>query len=125
LYYEFITHSIIGIEPISTIVPAKFNLFQNYPNPFNPKTKIRFQIPQILSPFEGGRGMTRLIIYNILGQGITTLVNEALKPGIYEVEWDGGNFASGVYFYHLVVGDNNNNNNRGIYSSTRKMVLLK
>jgi len=112
LYYEFSTHSIIGIKIISGEVPTKISLSQNYPNPFNPTTKIKFSIPS----YNGGKGDVLLKIYDILGREVTTLVNEQLKPGEYEVEWNGTNFASGVYFYQLRVGN---------YVQTRKMVLLK
>jgi hypothetical protein len=77
-------------------IPVLYKLFQNYPNPFNPTTRIKFDIP--LSPRgEGGRGV-RLIIYDLLGREVATLVNEQLKPSTYEVEWDGSAFSSGVYF---------------------------
>lgn len=123
LYYEFITHSIIGIEPISTSIPKIFELMQNYPNPFNPRTKIKFDLPAPglrqagIPPLAFGEGQgVRLVIYNILGQQITTLVNEPLKPGTYEVEWDGTNYSSGVYFYQLITGD---------YIQSRKMLMVK
>ncbi len=102
----------IGIQPISSEVPDNFSLSQNYPNPFNPVTKIKFSIP----PSRGARGMTRLIIYDILGREVTMLVNEQLKPGTYEVEWDGSNFPSGVYFYTLKTEQ---------FRETKRMVLLK
>jgi hypothetical protein len=104
--------SIVGLQPVSLEVLSEFSLFQNYPNPFNPTTKIKFSIP----PSKGARGMTLLIIYDILGREIATLVNEQLKPGTYEVEWDGSNYTSGVYFYKLITQD---------YSETKKMVLVK
>ena len=103
----------IGIKPILSEVPNKFSLFQNYPNPFNPVTKIKFSLPTV-----GQRHAfdVRLIVYDILGRGIAVLVNEQLSPGIYEVEWDGTNLPSGVYFYKLITEG---------YSETKKMVLLK
>ena len=103
----------IGIEPISSEVPDKFVLFQNYPNPFNPSTKIKFEIPSV-----GARHAVpvRLIIYDILGREIAVLVNEQLKPGTYEVEWDASAYPSGVYFYRLTAGN---------FAETKKMVLLK
>jgi hypothetical protein len=81
-------------------VPKYFSLSQNYPNPFNPTTKIKFDTPPQPSP-KGREQWVRLLIYDILGREITTLVNQQLKPGTYEVEWDGSNFPSGVYFYKL------------------------
>jgi photosystem II stability/assembly factor-like uncharacterized protein len=104
----------IGIKPISSEVPKSFLLSQNYPNPFNPSTKISFSIPLN----KGGlRGLSaRLVIYDLLGREVTTLVNEQLKPGTYEAEWDGTNYPSGVYFYKLSTDE---------FSETKKMVLLK
>jgi hypothetical protein len=103
----------VGIQPISSEIPNHFSLFQNYPNPFNPVTKIKFDIP----PSKGVRGMiVKLIIFDVLGREIATLVNEKLNPGIYEVTWDASIYPSGVYFYKLVTQD---------YSETKKMVLVK
>jgi type IX secretion system substrate protein len=105
--------SLTGITPISSEVPESFQLYQNYPNPFNPVTKIRFDIP---SGFEHRTLNIELIIYDILGKEIATLVNELLHPGIYEVEFDGSNFPSGVYFYKLETED---------FYQSRRMVLIK
>jgi uncharacterized delta-60 repeat protein len=110
----------IGIKQISSNIPEKFELYQNYPNPFNPLTKIKFDI----SPLSGGvprwtsgRGvLVKLTIYDILGREIAALVNEQLKPGIYEVEFDGTNYTSGIYYYRLTASD---------FSSTKKLVLLR
>jgi len=112
----------IGIEPISSEIPERFVLFQNYPNPFNPVTNVKFQIPK--------PSFVKLVIYDLLGREVATLVNEQLKAGTYEVDWDasnyppdGGQAPSGVYFYRLVVGDNTNN---GVgFVETKKMVLVK
>ena len=104
--------SLTGLTPVSSEIPDNFSLSQNYPNPFNPSTKIKFNLPVISSPLKGestygAGGMTvHIVVYDILGREVTTLVNEALKPGSYEVEWpaptgDAGNFASGIYFYSL------------------------
>jgi photosystem II stability/assembly factor-like uncharacterized protein len=112
----------IGIEPISSEVPAQFSLFQNYPNPFNPTTKIKFDIPTPLSPpfGKGGRtqsgGFVKISIYDILGREVAVLVNEQLRAGTYEVDFDGANYPSGVYFYKLTAQD---------YSETKRMVLIK
>lgn len=99
---------IIGLEPTSTNIPTFPSLHQNYPNPFNPITKIRFDI--------SNQSSTKIIIYDLLGREVTTLVNEQLKPGTYEVVWDGTGFASGVYFYSLVTES---------FVETKRMVLLK
>jgi len=100
----------VGIQTISNEIPSSFSLLQNYPNPFNPVTKIKFDIPQ--SAF----GEVRLIIYNTLGEEVAILVNEKLLPGSYEVEFDGSNFSSGVYFYKLETDK---------FIETKRMILLK
>jgi hypothetical protein len=112
---SFSINKTVGIKKISSEVPSGFKLYQNYPNPFNPKTKIKFDIPVPPSIFGEGQGVW-LIIYNTLGQEVTTLVNEQLKPGTYEVEFDGSNFASGVYFYRV---------QSGYFNAIKKLVLVK
>jgi len=118
-----------GIKPISTELPEKFELMQNYPNPFNPATKIQFNIP-LLPAFrrevdvaESDRRGVLLKIFDIIGREIHTLVNEELKPGTYEVSFDGGNLPSGVYYYNLSVLQAGSST--GDYSETKKMVILK
>jgi hypothetical protein len=96
----------------------KFVLEQNYPNPFNPVTKIIYTIPNAESPLpEGaGGGLVTLKVYNILGREVATLVDEEKPAGRYELEFDGSQLSSGVYFYKLISGGLN---------ITRKMLLLK
>lgn len=96
------------VKRIGNETPEFYSLFQNYPNPFNPNTIIRFQIKD--SRF------VSLKVYDILGKEITILINEKKSPGIYEVTFDGGNIASGVYFYKIQAGD---------FIQVKKMVLLK
>jgi len=92
-----------------------FNLEQNYPNPFNPTTKIKFTIASVtLSEVEGS--LITLKVYDDIGKEITTLVNEELTAGEYEVDFDGANLSSGVYFYQLKAGS---------FIQTKKMILLK
>jgi photosystem II stability/assembly factor-like uncharacterized protein len=109
--YKTTTGGITPVTPISEVLPDKFELYQNYPNPFNPKTNFKLQIPN--SKFDN----VKLVIYDVLGKEVETLINEKLEPGIYEVEFDGNNLASGVYYYSLIVGDN--------IIDTKKMLLLK
>lgn len=103
-----------AITPISNRVPDKYHLYQNYPNPFNPSTKIRFDVPANVKRETSNE---KLIIFDILGREVATLVNEQLKPGSYEVEWDGSNFPSGLYFYRLTTD--------GSIVDTKKMILVK
>jgi len=103
----------IGITPVSSQIPSHFSLSQNYPNPFNPVTKIKFDLPAFV---ETTRGVVSLKIHDILGREVAVLVNEQLRPGSYEVDWDASAFPSGVYFYTITSGS---------FKETRKMVLLK
>jgi len=66
----------------------------------------------------------KLIIYDILGREIETLVNEQLKPGNYEVDWNASGYSSGVYFYQLIAGDLSRGSGRS-FVETKKMVLIK
>jgi hypothetical protein len=90
------------------IVPAKFELSQNFPNPFNPTTEIQYSIPR--------SGIVTLKVYNMLGQEVTTLVNQQQTAGSYKVDFNASNLASGIYLYKLQAGN---------YTLTKKMVLLK
>jgi len=104
--------SFVGIEPVINEIPSEFQLYQNYPNPFNPITRIRFDVPagaQYIEPIQ-------LVVYDILGSEVATLVNEQLKPGTYEVDWNASDYPSGTYFYKLTTGNN---------SETKKMILIK
>jgi len=92
----------------NTELPKEYALSQNYPNPFNPETKIEFDIPNLSN--------VKLIIYDITGRAVTTLVNQELQPGRYEFKFDGNNFASGIYFYKIGAGD---------FSAVKKMFLIK
>ncbi len=94
-------------------LPTRFELSQNYPNPFNPETRIRFAVP--------GATHVRLLIYDILGRKVRSLVDRRIQPGTYEATWDGrdewGNLlSSGLYFYDFRAGD---------FRQFRKMILMK
>jgi hypothetical protein len=119
---SLITFCVIGIQPISNKRPDSYKLYQNYPNPFNPVTRIKFSLPN--SSGSGTYRFVSLIIYDVLGKEIASLIplrqlaegHEGLSPGTYEVEWDGTNYASGVYYYCLI-------NNE--YKESKKMLLIK
>ena len=98
----------IGIKKIGSEIPKSFGLKQNYPNPFNPATYLKFEISELR--------FVKLLIYDVLGREVAALINEQLKPGIYEIEWDGSTFSSGIYFYKL---------NAEGYSDTKRMALIK
>jgi len=89
-------------------LPMSYSLDNNYPNPFNPTTTIEFSLPK--------SGLTKLIIFDIMGREAERLVNSRMAVGKYKVTWDASNFASGIYFFRLRSGD---------FVETRKMVLLK
>jgi len=95
--------------------------YQNYPNPFNPSTKIKFTIPSVIASVATQSQLVTLKVYDVLGNEITTLVNEEKAPGTYEVEFSSHsgevrNLPSGLYFYTL---------NAENYTETKKMILLK
>lgn len=97
-----------GVEQISSEIPSGFRLKQNYPNPFNPMTNFEFHIRN--------SGFASLKVFDITGREIQTLVNENLKPGIYNVSFNGSKLGSGVYYYTLKSGD---------FVETKKMMLIK
>jgi hypothetical protein len=92
----------------SNFIPSLYILAQNYPNPFNPSTVIKYQIPK--------SELVKLNIYNVLGKEVKTLVKEIQDAGVHEVEFNGKDLSSGIYFYSL---------NAGSFSSTKKMILMK
>ncbi|MBE2228473.1 MAG: T9SS type A sorting domain-containing protein [Ignavibacteria bacterium] len=109
VYATFTFGNVIGISGNQGTIPQSFSLGQNYPNPFNPATKIKYDVPL-------AGGFTKLIIYDLLGREVATLVNAQLPPGSYEAMWNASNHPSGVYLYTLTAGE---------YRETKKMILLK
>ncbi len=101
----------VAVAEPPKLVPARFELFQNYPNPFNPSTRIGYRVEGI-----GDRVWVTLKVYDVLGRGVATLVNERKAPGSYEVRFDATLLASGVYFYKLTAGN---------FVQTRKMLVMK
>lgn len=100
--------SLVETEKISELIPDRFELKQNYPNPFNPVTNLEFQLakPEFVS----------IKIYDISGKEVSSLINKSMEPGVYKINFDASNLASGTYFYKLIAGD---------FTSIKKMVLLK
>jgi hypothetical protein len=90
-------------------------LKQNFPNPFNPTTKIRFALPK--------SSFAKLIVYDVLGKEVKTIASERLNAGIYEVDFDGTDYPSGVYFYTLIVRQAEPST--GEFRQTNKMVLMR
>lgn len=100
-------------EGSGSVLPEEFKLDQNYPNPFNPSTKISFTIPNAV---DANFASTTLKIYDVLGNEVAVLVNEVKAAGYYEINFQGAGLSSGMYFYNL---------SSGVFSKTKKMVLLK
>ncbi len=101
------------VKALSNNTPRVFELAQNYPNPFNPVTSINYALRQ--------KSRVELVVYNLLGKKIVTLVDLDQNAGSYQVTWDGTDLhgsqaASGVYFYKIVAGD---------FVDMKKMVLIR
>ncbi len=103
-----------GTKEISLkAVPQEFSLHQNYPNPFNPLTTINYDLPN--------RSRVNLVIYDIMGREVITLLNEEKNEGYHSIIWNTRNnvgtpVSAGIYFYQIQAKD---------FVKTRKMVLLK
>jgi hypothetical protein len=105
----FLDSIVSSIEKLESKFPTKYALDKNFPNPFNPTTTIGYQLPYTSD--------VELSIYNLLGQKVATLVSERQQVGHYQVDWNAGGFASGVYYYIL-------RTDAGFVQS-RKLLLLK
>jgi hypothetical protein len=109
LYWKDSTVTVIvGLENFTNSIPVEYKLKQNYPNPFNPTTTIEFDLPKT--------NEVTLKIFNVLGEGVATLVSDRLSAGSYSYELDASQLASGVYMYRLQAED---------HIETRKMILLR
>lgn len=109
--WDSIPTSVTGNEPLP--IPDRLQLGQNFPNPFNPGTTIDFSLPRA--------GYAEVKIYNLLGEVVAIPLKQYLPAGNHRITWDGLTLdgcpaASGIYFYRLTAG---------LYSDTRKMILLK
>ncbi len=105
--------TLTSVVDIETKVPKHFNLSQNYPNPFNPVTRIKYSLPN--------EELVSVVIYDLNGSEVATLVDNHQAPGTYTIEWNGKDnsgkqVSSGVYFYRIEAGK---------FSELRKMILLK
>ena len=107
---DWLTHEQTSVdhENKNQRIPHFNNLSQNYPNPFNPTTTISLSIPD--------RQHVSLIIYDLLGREVATLINEEKDQGYHKIIFDGFNLKSGVYFYKIQAGD---------YAEIKKALLLK
>jgi hypothetical protein len=103
----------VDVKQITGLSPKDYTLEQNYPNPFNPSTEIRFSLPQ--------RSEVRLVVYNMIGQEVKTLMKGMMEPGQYTATWDATNnqgmtVGSGVYIYRLEAGK---------FSNVKKMIVTR
>ena len=98
---------IVDVED-DEVLPIVYKLEQNYPNPFNPSTIIKFAVPE--------RCIVFIKIYDIIGSEVQTLVNEEMDAGLYQKDFNGAGYASGIYIYRMQAGN---------YISTKKMMLIK
>lgn len=103
------SQTITGVTQVLMGKPDIYSLSQSYPNPFNPSSILGFGISKL--------GFVSLKVYDVLGNEVAALVNENKPAGSYEVEFDGSNYASGIYFYRLEVNGN--------HIETKRMILLK
>lgn len=104
---EGIINSTTGTGNV-TVQSLSYKLYQNYPNPFNPNTKINFSIPK--------ESFVSIKVYNALGKEVITLMNGQKQEGSYEVEFNGSNLSSGVYFYRIETGE---------FQDIKQMILIK
>ncbi len=103
------TSFITNIVTSNNTSPENYILYQNYPNPFNPSTKIKYELRKTSN--------VSIIIFDILGKEISSLINKIQTKGKYEKEYDASGLTSGIYFYSLII-DN-------INVDTKKMILLR
>jgi len=106
-WYQISKDLVTGIED-NGVSPEAFELKQNYPNPFNPSTTIIFNLPKTSD--------VRLVIFNVLGQEVGTLVDDKLAAGKYDIKFEASSLAAGLYFYRIQAGD---------FVETKKMLLVK
>lgn len=109
VYFDMMT----DVETEKSTAPVNYSLSQNYPNPFNPSTTIKYSIPAVGTKYASS---VQLIVYDILGREVTTLVNKKQHAGNYQVTFNADTLPSGVYFARLTVGD---------FSKTISMMLIK
>ena len=103
-----IVRNMTATGKIKNGIPSSYSLGQNYPNPFNPVTKINYSVP--------AAGFVTIKVYDVLGREICVLANGYVKPGNYEILFDGTLYSSGAYFINMTAGD---------FISIRKIILIK
>ena len=115
-------NGVLDVDDESSVNPDEFKLFQNYPNPFNPTTTIKFTVPNVIASEVKQSQVVTLKVFDVLGNEVSTLVNEDKPGGEYEVEFNSVrtsrdlSLPSGIYFYTMKAGK---------FTRSRKMILLK
>lgn len=105
--FKLTVNKTVGVED-QEVVPTAYKLNQNYPNPFNPTTTISYSIPK--------SSRVKIVVFNALGQFITTLVDEEKSVGSYSTTFNASNLSSGMYFYNITADG---------FNQTKKMILVK
>lgn len=105
----YLYSNLVFVNENEILMNKSFELFQNYPNPFNPVTVINYNLKRQTQN-------VKLVVYNILGSEVQTLINEKQNPGSHSVNFYSSNLASGIYFYELIAGD---------HKQVKRMLLLK
>ncbi len=105
----------IGVINNQSEIPLVYSLNQNYPNPFNPSTNIKYGLPH--------DGEVKMVIYDVLGNEVTVLVNGYRKAGYYEESFNASNLASGIYFYKIT--SRQAGSSTGDFTDIKKMILIK
>ena len=95
-------------DPLENNIPTEFSLSQNYPNPFNPVTNIKFGMPKA--------GHVKIVIYNVLGQKVATLVDGFKPAGFHIIKFNASRLASGIYLYRIQTEG---------FSKVKRMILIK
>ncbi|MBI9073455.1 MAG: T9SS type A sorting domain-containing protein [Melioribacteraceae bacterium] len=103
-----------GLHALDGLIPDQFILEQNYPNPFNPVTTIRYGLPK--------ESNVKIIVYNLLGEVVVSLLDDVRKAGYYEEKFHASNLSSGIYLFRVIANSVNNND---VFMKTKKMLLLK
>jgi len=107
------TFKCLNVVLVDVGLPKQFELSQNHPNPFNPTTTVKFQLPVDAN--------VRIELFNSIGQKVSELLNSDLSGGVHEINFEGSNLSSGIYYYTMnAVGKDGNN-----FTSTKKMILMK
>jgi len=105
---KYCVGTIVGTSENNSGIPKQFALEQNFPNPFNPATVIKYQVPKASN--------VKISIFDILGKEVATLINGKVEAGYHQVEFNGSNFASGLYLYKIEADG---------FTDVKKMILVK